>query len=142
MERAVYILLPAGLVFAAASVSDETGSLTGGIIMGPLLMGDAQDILAELPKSMRGRAKALPAVEPSMVSHLSALLSAVAAYVCGLPLSRAGGFVYEQEKILNAIYSAHEHMLGEEEQVTYPIETEKQLHRLICSGDKAGRRSF
>jgi AraC-like DNA-binding protein len=133
---------PLGLVFAAASVSDETGNLTGGIIMGPLLMGDAQDILAELPKSMRGRAKALPAVEPSMVSHLSALLSAVAAYVCGLPHSMAGGFVYEQEKILNAIYSAHEHMLGEEEQVTYPIETEKQLHRLICSGDKSGAQEL
>lgn len=133
---------PLGLVFTASSVSGDTGDMEGGIIMGPLLMGECNDVLNEMADDMRDKAAGLPAMPASKVTDLAAVLSAVTAYAAGLPHSRAGGFVYEQEKLLNAIYSAQEKMLEDDKTSIYPIETEKKLHNLICSGDKSGAQEM
>lgn len=47
---------PAGLVFAAASVSDEYGEPTGSLVAGPALMENTEDLLTELPDGLRERA--------------------------------------------------------------------------------------
>lgn len=133
---------PLGLVFTASSVSDDTGNMVGGIIFGPLLMGKSDDVLNEMTTEMRVKAAKLPTLTTAKVSDLASVLSALTAYASGLPHSRAGGFVYEQEKLLNAIYSAQERMLEGGEQPLYPIETEKKLHDLICSHDKSGAQEM
>lgn len=51
---------PLGLVFAASSISEDTGSIAGGLVAGPLIMGDAQDALADLDEETRRRAAGLP----------------------------------------------------------------------------------
>ena len=133
---------PLGLVFAASSVSDDTGNLVGGIIMGPLIMGDSDDSLMEITECMRGKASELPTLSTKKVTDLAEVLAACTSYASGLPHSRAGGFVYEQEKMLSAIYSAQEKMLQAGEDAPYPIDTEKKLHTLICSHDKSGAQEL
>ena len=129
---------PLGLVFAASSLSEDPGSIAGGLVAGPIVMGDAQDALADLDEETRRRAEELPVLPPSRVNHLAAILCAAAAYACGMPHSKAGGFVYEQDKMLNAIYAARDSMLGEDKEASYPIEYEKRLQALIGSRDKLG----
>ncbi|MDD2362001.1 MAG: AraC family transcriptional regulator [Oscillospiraceae bacterium] len=133
---------PLGLVFTASSVSDDTGNMVGGMIMGPLLMGDCNDVLNEMTDSMHSKAVNLPMMTTAKVTDLAAILSAVTAYAAGLPHSRVGGFIYQQEKLLNAIYSAQDKMLEGDTTPVYPIETEKKLHNLICSHDKSGAQEM
>ncbi|HCA30957.1 MAG TPA: hypothetical protein DEP23_16075 [Ruminococcaceae bacterium] len=134
---------PLGLVFVASSVSDDSGNLVGGIVMGPLLMGDSNDVLNEMNDYTRSKAAALPVLSTLKVTDLSEVLSAVTSYSAGMPHSQVGRFVYEQEKLLNVIYSAQESMLQQEsDDSPYPIETEKKLHTMICSHDKSGAQEL
>lgn len=132
---------PLGLVFTASSVSDESGSLAGSLVAGPILMGSPEDVFADLPELVPAQ-KDLPVMEPAKVTHLSAVLSACTAYASGLPHSRAGGFVYEQERILSAIYDAREKMLTDATGAAYPIEYEKRLQTFIRSRDKTSAREM
>lgn len=131
---------PAGLVFTAASVSDETGEMAGSLVAGPLLMGQKEEQLAELPEELREKARGLPEFPPARVTHLSAVLCACTAFAAGLPNSRAGGFVYEQDKMLSAIYDARERLLSSGDEAAYPIVYEKRLQALIAGRDKDGAR--
>ncbi|HHV51175.1 MAG TPA: AraC family transcriptional regulator [Clostridiales bacterium] len=133
---------PLGLVFVASSISDESGNHVGGIIMGPVLMGDFEDVLSDMDEEMRSRALNLPALSTSKVTNLSEILSAVTSYATGMPHSRVGKIVYEQEKLLNSIYLAQEKMQQEGGNYRYPIETEKKLQSLICSHDKSGAQTL
>ena len=94
------------------------------------------------PDGLRERAAALPVLPPAQVTHLAEVLRACAAFAAGLPHSRAGGFVYEQEKLLSAIYNAREKQLTEENAAVYPIAYEKKLQALIGSRDKTGTREL
>lgn len=133
---------PLGLVYAAASVVDESGRLEASLIAGPMIVGDPQDTLFDLPEpSMAEAVSALPTMTTANVTHLAAILSASAAYAAGIPNSRAMGFVYEQEKILNSIYEARDKLLSQGENI-YPIEYEKRLYNLICTHDKAGAQQL
>ncbi len=133
---------PLGLVFVASSISDDSGNLVGGTIMGPLLMGDYNDVLSEMTDFMRSKAVLLPALSTSKVTDLAVILSALTSYAAGVPHSRVGRFVYEQKKLLNTIYSAQEKFLNDGENSVYPIETEKKLHAMICSHDKSGAQEL
>lgn len=131
-----------GLVFVASSLSDETGLLVGGLVMGPLIMGDPADTLAELPQaSMREAVSALPALPTSAVNDLAEVLCAVAAYTAGMPHSHLGPFVYEQQQLLNALSDTRESAAGCDSS-RYLIDCEKQLCQLISSGDKAGAQKL
>lgn len=134
---------PLGLVFAASSISDETGSLCGGLVAGPIVMGNLSDTLMELPEpSMAQEVSALPVFSTAKVNHLAEILACATGYISGLPHSRAGGFVYEQEKMLNTIYTIRDRQMEDETAINYPITYEKQLHDLICSRDKGGAQEL
>ena len=134
---------PLGLVFVASSVSDDTGALAGGLIAGPLVMGELPDTLEEVTDPiLREAVAALPVLSTARVNHLAELLAAITGYIAGLPHSRAGSFVYEQEKMLNTIYTIRDQQTEDESAANYPISYEKQLHDLICSRDKNGAQEL
>lgn len=132
---------PVGLVFTASSVSDDRGQLCGSLVAGPLVMGALQDTLDELPvPDLREAVSTVPVRPTAQVNHLSALLAAAAAYAAGIPHSHAGGFVYEQEKLLNTLYELREKQ--ETAVAPYPIACEKQLLTLIVTRDKSGAQAL
>ncbi len=134
---------PLGLMYAASPVVDETGRLDGSLIAGPFIVGDTQDTLFDLPEpSMAEHVQTLPNFTPANARHLAAILAASAAYVAGIPHSRASSFVFEQEKLLKSVYDTREKLLKEDKENVYPIENEKRLHNLICSHDKAGAQQL
>ena len=131
---------PLGLVFAAASVTDETGALVGGLVAGPVIMGSLQDTLLELPCSETAAyLPELPVLEPAKVTGLSEILAAVAASLSGSPYRKGGAFFWEQDKFLSSIYDVRSKY---SEGGPYPIESEKKLQALIRSRDKDGSRKL
>lgn len=134
---------PLGLVFVASSVSDETGNLAGGLVAGPIIMGSVQDTLQELPcGEMAPQPEELPEMSTRQVTDLAEVLAAVTAAISGMPHSKAGKFVYEQERLLSAIYDVKERYMSRDGEMPYPIESEKKLQALIRSRDKAGSREL
>lgn len=134
---------PLGLVFVASSVSNDTGTMTGSIIAGPLVMGNLQDTLMELPnREMSSLVASLPIFTTSKVNDLAEILAAATVSVSGLPHSHAGSFVYEQEKMLNTIYSTKDLHTDDNEEYAYLIECEKKLHAMIGSRDKTSAQTL
>ncbi|MEI6578482.1 MAG: AraC family transcriptional regulator [Eubacteriales bacterium] len=130
---------PLGLVFAASSISDDHGSMFGGLIAGPMVMGDLQDTLSELSEMDMTKSIAdLTVLTTAKVNHLAEILAAVTAYASGMPHSPSEPFVYEQEKMLNSFYESKESMQKAQTDPQYFISSEKQLIHLIGSRDKAG----
>lgn len=130
---------PMGLVFVASSVSDERGLMTGSLVAGPMVMGDMQDTLQDIADPELGElARRLPIFTTGRVHDLGEIMAAATSYLSGMPHSKAGSFVYEQEKILNSIYQLRERAGDREEECVYPIQFERQLHSLIGQHDREG----
>ena len=84
----------------------------------------------------------LPEMTTRQVTDLSEILAAVTSCISGVPHSKAGSFVYEQERLLNSIYDVKERYVSGGGETAYPIESEKKLQALIRSRDKAGSREL
>jgi len=130
---------PLGLVFTAACVSNDLGQMTGGLIAGPVVMGDLQDTLSEqTDRETAEKIARLPVVTTVKVNHLSEILAAVAAYAAGIPHSLLGPFVYDQEKMLNLLYEHKGNLQDIQADARNLADSEKKLFSLIISRDKAG----
>ena len=131
---------PMGLVFAAAAVMEDGGSVAGGVTMGPIVMGELQDTLSELiDPEMTEKIAALPQIEPGRVRHLSHVLKSGVEAAAGCVSGHVEGILrYEQDKLLSAIYSARDRLTSGRWENAYPIEYEKQLRQTVIAGDKQG----
>ena len=94
---------PKAMVFVAAAILDGSGSLGGGMIAGPIVMGDIQDITCytEYPYS-RSAIEQLPRMTTLQVRQLALLLSASASSLHHSSFEQKRS--YDQQQFLNAIY--------------------------------------
>jgi two-component system response regulator YesN len=133
---------PLGLVFVASSLSDKSGKLLGGLVLGPMVMGILQDFLQEFAyTAMRPELSKLPVLDTRQVRHLSEILSAVTVAIAGNPHSKLGQIAREQERLMNTIYSVRREY-GNGNSYRYPIETESSLCAMMASGDKDGAQQL
>jgi YesN/AraC family two-component response regulator len=101
---------PMGLTFIASSISGDSGDLVGGLVLGPFVMGDLQDVLADLPVSdMEEEVSKLKVFPTTKVQDMAEILSAVTAYVSGAEDKKLQRLLYDQEKILKEIYVAKDY---------------------------------
>ena len=128
---------PAGLSFIAAPVSDKSGKLVGSFIAGPMVIGEPKDTVSVPDARMEEYISTLPVLTPEAVNHISAVICAVASFASGISPGISGNFIFEQEKLMNAISSEGERELS----TGYPIEKEKQLCSMILTHDKAGAQN-
>lgn len=121
---------PLGLTFLAAPLTDDRGMLSGGIVMGPLLLGDKADALASLPEA--SMAETVSHMDPwpaQRVTHLSAMLSACAAHASILAQTGIDTYSGERESVLTM---PRELSVGSE-----LIQYEKQLQQAVGGRDRA-----
>ncbi|MBR4743241.1 MAG: AraC family transcriptional regulator [Oscillospiraceae bacterium] len=98
---------PMGLAFIAASISSESGDVCGGLVMGPIVMGENQDVVSDLP--VEGREEdilQLPAFLPKDIYHISEILCAVTSEISGIEDQKFKNLLYDQEQVLKDIYKA------------------------------------
>jgi two-component system response regulator YesN len=125
---------PAGLTFAAVTVPETDLAL----LAGPVVMGDLQDTLFDLPGYAEPElVGSLPVFPAGEMNHLAAVLETSAAGITG----RAGKPVYEQEIILNEIYEATKRQ-EREGGFFYPIELERELRGMVSRQDERGAREL
>lgn len=133
---------PLGLAFTASPILDERGVVIGGLALGPFIIGEVQDTLWSL--SDKGKEEAvmvLPSFLPGKVTHMAAVLTACTAFVAGIPHGKTGSYLFEQDKLLSAIYEARESREGQGGDVNL-IAYEKRLRSLILDHDKQGARQL
>lgn len=133
---------PEGFVFVAASVSDETGNLAGGMVLGPIIMGDLDDMLEMTSnKDAIPCLKQLANIPTNKVNHIAEIMAAVTENISGVSHSLIGSVSFKQENFLQSLYSSERLESGAPDEV-YPIETEKQLSIVIRDGDKKGAQAL
>lgn len=130
---------PEGFVFIASSVSERDGELTGGLVLGPIIMGELDDTL-ELYQNpeLRKNVLELANISTDRVNHIAEIMAGITEGVSGVAHSRMGGIAFKQEQLLQNLYDGMP--LSNEE--CYPIETEKKLKMILQSGDKKGAQAL
>ena len=130
-----------GFVFIASSVSDDAGALAGGIVLGPIVMGEFSDMLADYEgRSGAEKLAELSNLTTGTVNDIAEILAAVTAQISGVPHSLMGTVSFRQEDILQELYSQKARY--ENANIAYPIETEKRLQTVIRNGDKQGAQAI
>ncbi len=131
---------PAGLVFIACAVWEQNGMLSGGMTLGPLVMGDVGDMLNEENGSDHARLLRIVNLSTGKVNDIAELMAAAAGYISGASASLASQVDARQEQILRSLYT--EKSKYETASEAYPIETEKKLQMMILNGDKKGAQDM
>jgi AraC-like DNA-binding protein/ligand-binding sensor protein len=129
---------PMGLTFIAASISSSTGSLAGGLVLGPFVMGETQDVLADLPEpGMAWAVSQLSEYSTKKVQHISEILSVVAAHISGVEHQKLQNLLYDQEKILKEIYVAKDYYEDmDKKSADMLLQFEKDLRIAVLRGEK------
>ena len=126
-----------GLVLVSTFISDEKGNLSGGIVAGPLCMGNMDDSLSEIPNSdLRKIVAEMPCYPPEQIQSLAEVMSAITSYISGISHGKAGRYFYSQESLLNNIYAEKIKSFSENDYYTYPIAQERRLRSAIRNRDK------
>jgi YesN/AraC family two-component response regulator len=129
---------PIGLTFIAASISGESGELLGGLVLGPIVMGDLQDVLYDLPsQDMAWDVSRLSVFSTQKVQHISEIFSAVTSHISGFERQKLQNLMYDQERILKEIYIAKDYYGGSDTQsADMLLQFEKALRLTVISGEK------
>lgn len=128
---------PMGLAFHACVRLNADFALTGAVITGPMLMGDLQDLSAEMePGAFRSALSALPAVTPAEMRSLSELSAAAfSALPAGASEESGAG---DQQDLLNLLESMREgRSAAETESDAAILAVENELKQAVRDLDKA-----
>jgi len=129
---------PLGLTFIAASISNESGALIGGLVLGPIIMGELQDVLYDLPMpDMAWDVSRLASFSTAKVQHISEIFAAVTSHISGSEQQKMQNLLYDQDRILKEIYIAKDYYgEGDEQNAGMLLQFEKDLRLTVISGDK------
>ena len=129
---------PMGLTFIAASISSEVGALSGGLVIGPIVMGEHQDVIADLPvPEQSAEILSLNAYSTQDVRHISEILSCVVSEISGVDEQKYRNLLYDQEQILKDIYKAKDFYEGSANQSADSLLSyEKDLRAAVLRGEK------
>lgn len=122
---------PAGLVLVASPLLGENGVTEGGIVAGPLVMGEAEDTLAAFEGEKRALAADLPVYPAERVHDLSEILAAVTESAGGTP-HRAG-----VQKQNTDFPFPTDTKLSDYESARYFLDCERQLHTFVAANERA-----
>ena len=129
---------PLGLTFIAASLSGDAGELIGGLVLGPIIMGELQDVLYDLPMpEMAWEVSRLAQFSTQKVQHITEIFSAVTSHISGSERQIMQNLLYDQERILKEIYIANDYYGdGDTQNAAMLLQFEKDLRLTVISGEK------
>lgn len=129
---------PMGLVFVAASLSNETGSVAGGLVLGPVVMGEHQDVLIDLPVSgCEEEIRKIRTYSTKDIHHISEILSCVVTEISGIDEQKYRNLLYDQEQVLKEVYKAKDFYEDSTSQSADSLLSyEKVLRSAVLRGEK------
>ncbi len=134
---------PKGLILISAAITSENSSLCGGLIIGPVIMGDMEDTIQIIgDNKLSSEIKKLPVYDTEMVRHIEEILSAVAGNISDKAQNLYGNFIYEQDKLLSQLYEMKSEWQRDIGESRFLIDSEKKLSLLIANKDKDGAQQL
>jgi len=130
---------PLGLTFVCGAISDNSGDMTGGIVIGPIVMGDLQDVIYDIPApDMSWAVSQLSVFSTNKVRHISEILSAVTDRITDYNKRKVESHITSQEKLLYEINVAKDSYAdGDDKSADILLTFEKELHYAMIRGEKA-----
>lgn len=130
---------PQEMVLVCASVNDEKGNLAGGLVLGPIVLDNKDDLISgsDNPEFIK-IIESIPDMVPNKIQGMAELLAAIAGNVSNLSYGKAGRYFYRQESLLNAMYVEKMKTPSMNDYYTYPIVMEEKLRSAIKNRDKEG----
>lgn len=126
------------MVLVCASVSDEKGKLAGGLVLGPVILDNKEELLAEADtEEFRNALRKIPESVPNRIQGMAEILAAIAGNISRLSHGKAGQYFYRQDTLLNAMYVERMKDAESNDYYTYPIVMEGKLRSAIRNRDKA-----
>lgn len=125
---------PIGATFVATAISDDMGGPIGGLILGPLLMGELQDVIQQYPHAEQ-ELRSLKHFSTQEVRDISEIMCCVTSEISSAAGQKLRNLFYQQDKILNNIYQvkdSDESSFKAEVWLSY----EKQMQESILHGRK------
>lgn len=127
---------PEGLIFVANTLNSEDGELEGGVILGPIVMGEVQDTDCLVRyQELRPELEKVKKMSTKQVRQLCDVMSMLLEGVFAKNSPHATP--YDQQQILNTIYDMRAKYVGETEHYEYILESESKLRTLIAQRDRA-----
>ena len=129
---------PLGLTFVAASVPDSSGAAAGGIVIGPIVMGDMEDVLYDIPaQDMQWAVSQLSVFSTKKVRHISEILSAVTAHIADPGDLKRDTILKNKEKLLYEINIARDAYADDDaKSAEVLLNFERDLHFAMLRGEK------
>ena len=102
-----------GATFIAASVSNERGELIGGLILGPMIIGDVEDLIQEgMPTEQKSFLRSLKWISTEKVNAMAEIMAAVTQSISEAPHTVTGTiqFDYSVVKHADTVYKIMEYI--------------------------------
>ena len=130
---------PMGLTYVAASITDSIGTISGGLVLGPIVMGDTQDVLHDIPvPEMAWAVSQLNAFSTQKVRHISEILSAVTVRISDSDMYKHESPRHNHERLLDEINIAKDKYAdGDAKSADILLNFEKELHYAMLRGEKS-----
>ena len=130
-------LCPMGMVLMSSCLTEKNGRFCGGLTMGPLCMGNMEDILLDIPTGeLRDMAMQMPLFTSAEVQSLAEILEAVTGYITGSTNNKASGYFLKQEELLNTLFTENIKKESETDYYIYPIAQERKLRSAVQNQDQ------
>lgn len=131
------------MVLICASVTEENGELAGGLVLGPVILDNKEELLDEAmdPEYIEVLSH-VPEIVPNRIQGMAEILAAIAGNISTLSHGRAGQYFYRQDSLLNAMYVEQLRKAEMQDEFTYPIVMEGKLRNAIRNRDKEGSQTI
>lgn len=131
------------MILVCASVTEDDGSMAGGLVLGPIILDNKDELLAEAEDPVFISAlRSVPEIHPNKIQGMAELLAAIAGNISNLSHGKAGQYFYRQDSLLNAMYVEQLKGTGTNDSFTYPIVMEGKLRAAIKNRDKEGSQTI
>ena len=129
---------PLGLTFIAVSVSDNSGTMAGGLVLGPIVMSDLQDVIYDLPApDMAWAVSQLSVFSTKKIRHTSEIMTAVAEFLSESDGSKRETITLNQERLLIEINAAKDsYDDGDAKSADLLLKFERDLQYAVLHGEK------
>ncbi len=133
---------PKGLILISAALTNENNNLCGGLVVGPVVMGEMDDTVQTIcDDNLKEEIKKLPLLSTEKVRHIEEILFAVAGNISSNQ-RLYNSFYLEQDKILSRLYEMKAQWQGDKGDIRFLIENEKKLNHLVLNKDKDGAQKL
>ena len=131
------------MVLICASVTGDDRKLAGGLVLGPVILDNKEELLEEAmdPEYIKVLMQ-VPEIVPNKIQGMAEILAAIAGNISHLSHGKAGQYFYRQDSLLNAMYVEQIKKSDTQDDYTYPIVMEGKLRNAIRNRDKEGSQTI